>query len=117
MFRKQMVVDVTHEKLPNVSKTELSEKIAKMYKVDPKTVILYGFKTDFGGGKSSGFCLIYDDITQMKKIEPSHRLVRQGHKTKYEASRKQKKERKNREKKVRGSKKHDAASAKKDEKK
>jgi len=99
-----------------LKKSELGEKIAKMYKVDPKTVILYGFKTRFGGGKSSGFALIYDDVITLKKIEPSHRQIRHGHKTKVEASRKQKKERRNREKRIRGAKKHDAAS-KKEEKK
>jgi len=50
-----------------LKKSELGEKIAKMYKVDPKTVILYGFKTRFGGGKSSGFALIYDDVITLKK--------------------------------------------------
>eukprot|EP01123_Difflugia_compressa_P010270 TRINITY_DN371_c0_g1_i4.p1 TRINITY_DN371_c0_g1~~TRINITY_DN371_c0_g1_i4.p1 ORF type:complete len:135 (-),score=31.84 TRINITY_DN371_c0_g1_i4:133-537(-) len=113
LFRKQMVIDVIHEKRPNVPKKELAEKLAKMYKVDPQTIILFGFKTRFGGGKSSGFALIYEDITALKKIEPSYRQVRFGLKTRVDASRKQKKERKNREKKVRGAKKHDAAAGKK----
>lgn len=48
-----------------------------MFKVnDPQTIILFGFKTQFGGGKSTGFCLIYDNIQAAKKIEPKFRLAR-----------------------------------------
>jgi len=116
LYRKQMVVDVTHEKRPTPSKADLAKKLGNMYKIDPQTVILYGFKTRFGGGKSTGFALIYDDVTSLKKIEPPFRQIRHGFKTKVEVSRKQKKERKNREKKIRGAKKHDTAAAGKDKK-
>ena len=48
-----------------------------MYKVqDPVTVILFGFTTQFGGGKSTGFALIYDNVQALKKTEPKYRLVR-----------------------------------------
>jgi small subunit ribosomal protein S24e len=68
-----------------------------MYKVkDTTTVFLYGFRTAFGGGKSSGFCLIYDSINDAKRFEPKHRLVRQGLAEKVDTSRKQIKESKNR---------------------
>jgi hypothetical protein len=30
----------------------------------------------FGGGKTSGFCLIYDNQDIMQKVEPRHRLIR-----------------------------------------
>lgn len=45
---------------------------------DPTTVTLFGFRTHFGGGKSTGFCLIYDSIEDMKKFEPKFRLARAG---------------------------------------
>jgi len=120
-----MVIDILHEKLPSVessskkelSKANLQKMLGTMYKVDPATVILFGLKTVFGGGKTTGFALIYDDITALKKIEPVHRQVRHGLRPKVETSRKQKKERKNREKRIWGAKKHEAAAAKKDEKK
>ena len=71
------VVDVVHHGRANVPKEELKQYIAAMYKVqDPTTIFLYGFRTQFGGGKSSGFCLIYDNLTAAKKYEPKHRLVR-----------------------------------------
>lgn len=38
--------------------------------------MLFGFRTQFGGGKSTGFCLIYDNVQFAKKYEPKYRLVR-----------------------------------------
>mmetsp|Transcript_11988 Transcript_11988/g.21709 ORF Transcript_11988/g.21709 Transcript_11988/m.21709 type:complete len:82 (-) Transcript_11988:78-323(-) len=74
-----------------------------MYKVqDDKTVFLFGFKTKFGGGRTTGFGLIYDTLDIAKKIEPKYRLRRAGMMKKPEGSRKQRKERKNRIKKLRG---------------
>mmetsp|Transcript_17646 Transcript_17646/g.38296 ORF Transcript_17646/g.38296 Transcript_17646/m.38296 type:complete len:82 (+) Transcript_17646:566-811(+) len=74
-----------------------------MYKVsDDKTVVLFGFRTKFGGGRTTGFGLIYDTLDILKKIEPKFRLRRAGLMAKPEGSRKQRKERKNRIKKLRG---------------
>lgn len=42
----------------------------------PETTILFGFRTAFGGGKSTGFCLIYDSVEDAKRLEPKYRLVR-----------------------------------------
>lgn len=48
-----------------------------MYDVrDQNQVFLFGFKTQFGGGKSTGFGLVYDSIDAAKKFEPKHRLRR-----------------------------------------
>ena len=106
-----MVVDVLHPGKANVSKTEISEKLAKIYKADAKNVITFGFRTAFGGGKSTGFALIYDSADVVKKFEPKYRLVRQGLLTIEKTGRKQRKERKNRAKKFRGTKKAKASSA------
>lgn len=100
--RKQMVVDVIHPGLANVSKTDLSEKLAKMYKCDKDTVIVFGLKTKFGGQQSTGFALIYDTVDQAKKIEPKFRLARKGLAEHVKPGRKQRKEKKNRAKKFRG---------------
>jgi small subunit ribosomal protein S24e len=71
------VVDVIHPGRANVSKKELRSLLAKMYNVaDEATVSLFGFRTQFGGGKSSGFCLIYDNISALNKYEPKYRLLR-----------------------------------------
>ncbi|CAK1364826.1 40S ribosomal protein S24-A [Cercospora beticola] len=101
--RKQMVVDVLHPSRPNVSKDELREKLAGLYKMNKDQVSVFGFRTQFGGGKSTGFALLYDSAEAMKKFEPHYRLVRYGQATKIEkASRQQRKQRKNRSKEFRG---------------
>lgn len=74
-----------------------------MYKVsDPSTIFLFGFSTHFGGGKSTGFGVIYDSLSAAKKFEPKFRLVRAGMAETQVGSRKQRKERKNRALKLRG---------------
>jgi len=53
-------------------------------------VSCFGFRTQYGGGKSTGFALLYDSAEAMKKFEPHYRLVRYGQATKIEkASRQQ----------------------------
>jgi small subunit ribosomal protein S24e len=59
-----------------VPKDELREKLAKMYKAEKDVVFCFGYKTQFGGGKTTGFALIYDSLEAAKKFEPKYRLVR-----------------------------------------
>jgi ribosomal protein S24E len=71
------VIEVVHNGLPGISKKELKEKLAKMYKVDnPQLVVVFGIRTQFGGGRTSGFGLIYDNLTAAKKFESKYRQVR-----------------------------------------
>jgi small subunit ribosomal protein S24e len=103
LARKQMVVDVLHPNRPNVSKDELRDKLADLYKANKDQVAVFGFRTQYGGGKSTGFALIYDSHEALKKFEPHYRLVRIGAAKKIEKpSRQQRKQRKNRSKKFRG---------------
>jgi len=111
--RKQFVVDIIHPGKANLSKNEIREKLAKLYKSDVQNVIVHSFKTVFGGGRSTGFGLIYDTLEAAKKYEPKYRLARIGLYTKPTATRKQRKERKNRAKKVRGTKKAKVGTGKK----
>ena len=37
--------------------------------------MLFGFKTQFGGMRSTGYCLIYDNLDLLKKYEPRHRKL------------------------------------------
>ncbi|KAJ2358059.1 ribosomal 40S subunit protein S24B, partial [Coemansia sp. RSA 2610] len=100
--RKQMVIDVLHPGLANLSKTEVREKLSKMFKSESDLVFPFGFRTQFGGGRSTGFVLIYDSMDAAKKFEPKYRLARQGLAEVKRVARKQRKERKNRNKKFRG---------------
>jgi small subunit ribosomal protein S24e len=113
--RKQFLVELTH---PNwcgtVPLKQVRKKLASLYKVaDENTISLFGFKTKFGGGRTSGFGLIYDDIASLKRLEPNYRKTRLGCGKKKSVSRRSLKDRKNRAKKVRGKKKNAAAAAKK----
>ncbi|KAL7990269.1 hypothetical protein Chor_013699 [Crotalus horridus] len=74
--RKQMVIDVLHPGKATVPKTEIREKLAKMYKTTPDVIFVFGFRTHFGGGKTTGFGMIYDSLDYAKKNEPKHRLAR-----------------------------------------
>jgi len=104
--RKQMVIDVTHPNRPNVKKEELRQALGKHYKVtDEKTIVVFGFRTAFGGQRSTGFAMIYDSFEDVLDFEPKYRLIRAGVKTKVQTSRKQRREAKNKQKKVRGVKK------------
>lgn len=65
-----------HEGKPNVSQADLKQLISTKFKWDPKNLVLYGFRTAFGGNKSVGFCLSYDSQQYLAKYEPNHRLRR-----------------------------------------
>ena len=48
-----------------------------MYKVkEIERIFVFGFRTAYGGGQSTGFALIYDTIDDAKKFEPRYRLAR-----------------------------------------
>ncbi|OAY27427.1 40S ribosomal protein S24-1 [Manihot esculenta] len=116
--KKQFTIDGLHPGRPNVSEAELKEKLASLCEVkDPNTIFVFKFRTHYGGGKSTGFGLVYESVENAKKYEPKYRLIRNGVDTKVEKSRKQLKERKNRAKKIRRVKKTKAGEAAKGGKK
>lgn len=82
--------DILHPNRANIAKDELREKLAGLYKATKDQVSVFGLRTQFGGGKTTGFGLVYDSPEAMKKFEPQYRLVRVGLATKPErASRQQ----------------------------
>lgn len=109
MARRQFVIDVLHPNRANVSKDELREKLAEIYKAEKDAVSVFGFRTQFGGGKSTGFGLIYQSVADAKRFEPNYRLVRYGLAERAEkASRQQRRQKKNRDKKIFGTQKKHA---------
>eukprot|EP00612_Vaucheria_litorea_P005522 CAMPEP_0171459970 /NCGR_PEP_ID=MMETSP0945-20130129/5031_1 /TAXON_ID=109269 /ORGANISM="Vaucheria litorea, Strain CCMP2940" /LENGTH=132 /DNA_ID=CAMNT_0011986075 /DNA_START=30 /DNA_END=428 /DNA_ORIENTATION=- len=105
LMRKQMVLEILHPQQPCPSREAVKEKVAKMFKVkDSKCISIFGFRTIYGGGKTSGFCLVYDNVIAFKKFEPKYRQTRNGEKFKEKVPRQQRKERKNRAKKFTGTK-------------
>ena len=114
MNRKQFVVVVNHPHWNGtVPTSKIVSKLAALYKVpDENQVSVFGLKTQFGGGKTVGFGLVYDDVASAKRLEPNYRLVRKGLGRKKDSGRKSAKEKKNRNKKVRGAAKGKAAKKK-----
>ena len=102
LHRLQMVIDVIHPNLGGVSCEKLRERLAKTYKAKPENVVIYGLRTIFGGSRSTGFALIYDNKDFVKKYEAKYRLRRMKLEPIRTGSRKQKKELKNKRKRVRG---------------
>ena len=93
--RRQFVVDVVHSSWNGtVPSKAIRKKLAQMYKVpDENCVFVQGLKTKFGGGSSTCFGTIYDDLAAAKRIEPTFKLRRIGLGKKRGAARKSKKER------------------------
>jgi len=76
LARKEIVLEVFHEGKPNVSLAELKELLSAKYKWDTKNIVLFGFRTVFGGYRSIGFALIYDNHESLVRFEPDYRLRR-----------------------------------------
>merc|ERR1712142_560434 len=71
LSRRQMVVDVLHPAKATVAKSEIREKLARMYKTTSDCIMCFGFQTVFGGGKTTGFALVYDNLDALKKLNQS----------------------------------------------
>lgn len=63
------MVDVLHPSKANLSKDEVRARLATLYKVPKETVQAFGFRTQFGGGRSTGFALVYDSEADLNKFE------------------------------------------------
>ena len=102
--RKQFVVDVFHHGEGSVTKQKIAAELAKKFKVAEDLIYVYGFSTKFGGGKSQGYCNIYDSKDSLMKFESKVALRRKQLIPKKAAGtgRRLKKEQKNKAKKVRG---------------
>ena len=82
-----------------------------MFKSKAENIAIFGLKSRFGGGGSSGFACIYDSLDLRKKCDTKCNLKRDALLSKKAKTRKQLKEMKGRMKKVRGKKKAAAAAA------
>ena len=107
-----MVFDILHPGKATVPKTEIWEKLVKMYKITLDIIFVIGVRTHFGGGRTTGFGMDCGSLDDTEKNEPKHRRVRCG-RSEQKTSRKQRKERKNRVKNVRGTAKVDVGVGKK----
>lgn len=65
---------MVHPDVAKVTKEEIREYVRTHFK--KPHVSLFGVKKFFGGGRTRGFCLIYDNEESLRKIEPAYRLKR-----------------------------------------
>lgn len=110
--RRQLQVELIHPDQGSVSKAAIKEKLAVMFKNKEECISVFGMKAKFGGGRSTGFALVYDSLDARKKcdqktlLKRDKLLVQEGKK-----GRKQLKEMKGRMNKCRGTAKAKAANA------
>ena len=109
--RKQVQVEMIHPDSANISKAAIKDKLSSIFKCKAECCTVFGLKSKFGGGRSTGFAFIYDDLDAKKKFDSKCSLLRDKLAEKGKKTRKQKKEIKGRVKRVWGTKKTAAASA------
>lgn len=67
--RKQTIIDVLHSGKATIPETEIRKKLANMYKTTPDVIFVFGFRTHFAGGKTTGVGVIYDSLDYAKQNE------------------------------------------------
>ena len=70
------MIELIHPELSNVSKADIKAKLAQTLKSKDEQISIFGLKTKFGGGRSTGFALIYDSIDARKKFDSKKMLRR-----------------------------------------
>ena len=106
LARKQVGIELVHSELANVSKAQIAANLAKMFKAKEEAISVIGLHTKFGGGRSSGMALIYDNLDAKKKYDSKMRLHNEKLVLKKAAAnRKQKKDIRTKKSKLRGIKK------------
>ena len=69
-------IELIHPEMANVTKNQIAEKLAKTLRSKPECISVFGMKTKFGGGRSSGFALIYDSPDMKRKYNQKTLLKR-----------------------------------------
>ena len=75
LARKQCSIQLIHPERANVSKKKFKDALARKFKSSEDRITVFGLKTEFGGGRSSGFALIYNTIEDRAKYD-SETLLR-----------------------------------------
>ena len=55
--------------MANVPKSQIKDKLAQILKAKVENINIFGLKTKFGGGRTTGFALIYDSNDARKKYD------------------------------------------------
>ena len=77
LHKRQFQIHVIHPGRGNLSRPEIKEELARKFNVANKqTIFIFGFQTK--PPFSKGFGIIYDNIEDALKHEPTHRLAQNG---------------------------------------
>jgi small subunit ribosomal protein S24e len=101
--RTQFVVDLKHSGDRAPTRDEIKDLITTKLKADKTRVVVFGLHTQFGGGHTTGFALIYTSTDALKQIEPKHRLIKAGLAEKTKVTRRMRKNSRKQKMKVWGS--------------
>lgn len=63
-----------HPNVPKISNETIREYMRTHFK--KPHVSVFGVKKYYGGARTRGYCLVYDNEESMKKYEPNHRQRR-----------------------------------------
>merc|ERR1719356_969166 len=74
--RKQMAVELLHPESAGLKRSEIKAAIAKKFKASEDRIAVFGVKPKFGGGRSSGFVTVYDDVDARIKYDTKTNLNR-----------------------------------------
>merc|ERR1719272_518968 len=98
--RKQCAIQVLHPDSGNISKASIKTALAQKLKSQEDRISVFGMQTKFGGGRSSGFALIYASVESKRKFDSKTMCKRDGLISKRPQGRKALKEIKSRKKRV-----------------
>ena len=62
--------------MSTVPKGQIKAKLAQLLKSSVESIAVFGIKIKYGGGRSSGFALIYDSLDSRKKYDSKKMLKR-----------------------------------------
>mmetsp|Transcript_41323 Transcript_41323/g.54321 ORF Transcript_41323/g.54321 Transcript_41323/m.54321 type:complete len:135 (+) Transcript_41323:735-1139(+) len=74
--RKQMAVELLHPEMAGLKRSEVKAAVAKKFKASEDRIAVFGVKAKFGGGRSSGFVTVYDDVDARVKYDNKTNLKR-----------------------------------------
>jgi small subunit ribosomal protein S24e len=74
LINHRQQIELIHPELGSLKKSVIKERLAKQLKVKEEVITIYGVKSIFGGGRSTGFALIYDNHDLLKKYDSKKEL-------------------------------------------
>ena len=69
-------MEVIHPEQAGIKGSAIKAEVAKKFKASEDRIAVFGMRTKYGGGRSSGFVTVYDDIDARKKYDTKTHLIR-----------------------------------------